>query len=487
MSFVNFSFWGLFLPIVAVIYFALPKYQQQNAFLLLASLVFYSFFDYKYIVLLGYSVAVTFFGGKYLSRLLQQSKESLGKFVLVLSLVLNFAPLIFFKYIGFFSDNINLLCSWAGFSLRIPRFVFPVGLSFFIFQSTTYLLDLYYGKTTPEKSLVTYSLFVSFFPTIISGPIQRSFRLLPAFRERRTVSWDRMQSAFLIFLWGMFVKMVVADRLAVFTEETFTNFSQYGFWMLSLSIAAYSIQIYADFYGYSLMAAAVARLLGFDLPDNFCQPYMAASVAEFWRRWHISLSSWFRDYIYIPLGGSRKGTWRKYANLTLVFLISGIWHGSTWNFVIWGGLHAVYQILGYVTKSGREAALKKLGIRQDAFSYRLWKRLYVGAAVGIAWVFFRLTVQDACGFLTAMFTGWDLESFFLQMPKQLGLDGITVFAVLLFSMVSVLREHGYTCQSVLRQNLAFRLMCYFFLILFILLWGCYGPAFSSSAFIYMDF
>lgn len=231
---------------------------------------------------------------------------------------------------------------------QLPQILLPVGLSFYVFQSTNYLLDLAKKKIEPERNFINVALFISFFPTITSGPILRASRFLPQLSEMRSVSFARFQRAVFTFLWGAFIKMMIADRIAVFTNQVYSDLENYSGLILAACAACYSIQIYCDFSGYSYMAIAVADLFGFDIPENFHQPYFATTIADFWRRWHISLTTWFTDYLYIPLGGNRKSRLRRYINIGIVFLISGLWHGAAWNFVVWGGLHAFFQIFGYL-------------------------------------------------------------------------------------------------------------------------------------------
>ena len=297
-----------------------------------------------------------------------------------------------------------------------------------------------------------------------------------------------MQSVFSTFLWGAFLKLVIANRLAVFTNAVYQNIGGFGFGMLILAAVTYSVQIYADFSGYSFMAIAVAGLFGFDFPDNFARPYAATTIADFWRRWHISLSSWFRDYLYIPLGGNRKGRVRKYVNLTVVFLVSGLWHGPSWNFVLWGGIHAVYQIIGDLTKPCRISLCRTLEIDRNSFAFRLWQRAFVFLAVTFAWIFFRLeSVESLVTFFSAISRDWELGSLFTGMPAALGFDVITVAAVALLACVSCLREYGTDLKWFFAQSMALRFLCYFLLILSMVLFGKYGPDFSASSFIYAGF
>jgi len=488
MSFTSVEFLVLFLPIVFGLHALMEDSKLKNILLLLASVVFYSFYDIKYVIFLIASIVITFWGGKWCYFFLSKEKKAYGKIIMLSALVINLAMLIFCKYTNFVVANINVLMSHTGTSIEVPQILLPVGLSFFIFQSSTYLFDIFAGKEIPETSIINYALFVSFFPTITSGPIQRSVKFLPQIRKNRTITWAHFQSGFVLFLWGVFLKLAVADRLAVFTCAVLDNYQQYGFFMILLAILAYSVQIYADFSGYSTMAIGISKLFGFDLDENFRQPYVSTSIAEFWRRWHISLSSWLRDYIYFPLGGNRKGAVRKYLNLAIVFLVSGIWHGASWNFVLWGAIHAVYQVVGALTIKQRLRVCECIGLRRESFVYKLQQRVIVFLLVAFAWVFFRMpTFSQALGVLSAMFSAWDIEVLFLKTPADLGLDTTTIVMILILLVGSILKEKGTGIEVFLKQNTIVRYASCILLILLIILFGAYGPQFSANAFIYAGF
>lgn len=400
--------------------------------------------------------------------------------------------LIVFKYSTFALGNLNLILSKFNIIVYVPELLLPVGLSFFVFQSSSYLLDIYFGKLKPERNLIMHSLFVCFFPTITLGPIQRAACLLPQILKKRKLGFEQFQKALLLFLWGAFLKMVIADRIAVFTNIVFENYQEYEGLILIIAALCYSIQIYGDFAGYSSMAIAVAMLFGFHTPENFMRPYLATNIADFWRRWHISLTSWFRDYLYIPLGGNRKGQIRKYLNVLIIFLVSGLWHGAAWNYVIWGGIHAFYQILGALTLKRRVSFCKRINLNRDTMSYRLWQRVAVFVMATFAWIFFRVnTLHDCIGFIKEMFSIWNPWVLFDGTLCNIGLSAlewcIAICSMVILIIASVCGEKKDIKEEFVKQNFLFRFMTYLFLFFAIIILGIYGPGYSSNAFIYAGF
>lgn len=330
MSFISISF-VIFFLILVVLYHLTERVAKnpvliQNILLLSASLVFYSFADFRFLPFLFYIIIISYISGKFCKN----------KTLFILFLIVDIAPLFAIKYCPLIFHT---------------HWIFPLGISFFTFQSISYIVDIYTKKIPSEKSFLNVALFISFFPVISSGPIQRAGNLIPQFQKLKTFDYNNATDGMKLFAWGMFKKLCIADRIAVYVNYVYGNINdRYGLAIL-LATVLYSFQIYCDFSGYSDMAIGIARYLGFDVGKNFDHPYLSKSVGEFWRRWHISLSSWLRDYVYIPLGGSRVALSRIYLNILITFLVSGIWHGSTWNFFIWGLLHGAYQCIGRATKS----------------------------------------------------------------------------------------------------------------------------------------
>lgn len=373
----------------------------------------------------------------------------------------------------------------------------PVGISFYTFQAIGYLVDVYRGDIQPEKNLFQYALFVSFFPQLVAGPIERSKNLLSQIHQLDTVRFDysKFRSGFITMLWGFFLKMVIADNIAVLVDNVFDNWRVYGTVELTLAAVCFAIQIYCDFASYSTIAAGTAEMMGVCLMENFNTPYFSLSVKEFWRRWHISLSSWLRDYVYIPLGGNRKGTLRKYLNTVFTFLISGIWHGANWTYIAWGGVHGIYQVLeeGMV-----HPFLKKFNktfkVKTDVFSYKLAQMFFTFILVDFAWIFFRAnSVMDALGIIRRIFTKWNPWVLFNGSLYTLGIDifdchVLAAALMIVFFVDLVKRKKGIMLSDFLwNQNIWFEWISMLGLILLILVFGAYGPSYDAQQFIYFQF
>ncbi|MCB0064655.1 MAG: MBOAT family protein, partial [Caldilineaceae bacterium] len=329
----------IFFPAVVTIYFLLP-HRYRWLLLLAASYYFYAAWQIEYTLLIFISTAVDYA----MAHLMAQSEKLWHRRAyLGVSLLVNLGLLFGFKYFNFFNESVRATLNLFNIFYNVPAFqvLLPVGISFYTFQTLSYTIDVYRGKLAPERHFGRFALYVAFFPQLVAGPIERATHLLPQFHQPMTFNQTRIASGLRLLLWGMFKKVVIADRLALYVNQVYDHPGDHG--ALTLLIASYffAFQIYCDFSGYSDIAIGAARVMGFDLMENFRQPYMARSIAGFWRRWHISLSTWFRDYLYIPLGGNRVARWRWYSNLFLVFLVSGLWHGAAWHFVIWGALHGL--------------------------------------------------------------------------------------------------------------------------------------------------
>lgn len=488
MNFASHEFLVLFLPVVFLIYICIYSHSvtTRNIFLLIVSLAFYGCYDWKYLLLLGVSITVTYICGV-LGR--QKENGTQNKWITMVGVVINLAMLLFFKYTGFLLGNLS---SFLGITLQMPTILLPVGLSFFVFQSCNYLLDVRNGKVNADRSFINIALFVSFFPSITSGPILRAKHMLPQLQQKTQISFSRVQRAVLVFLWGCFVKMVIADRLALFTNHVFDNLNHYSGFVLVVCAAAYSVQIYCDFSGYSYMAIAVADLFGFSIPENFRQPYLATNIADFWRRWHISLTSWFTEYLYIPLGGNRKGMLRRYMNIAIVFLISGLWHGAAWQYIIWGGLHAIYQICGHLTQKPRVVLCDKLGIDRSTVGYRLWQRFFIFCITSFAWIFFRAPgLSVALTYIERMFSQWNPWVLVDKSIYNMGLSTIEwneLFAAMaVWIVTAVCRERGSKADCLVQQNCCSKFLLFLVMLLTIIVFGMYGEGYSASNFIYAGF
>ncbi len=492
MSFTQLSFLFLFIPITFLLYnLCRKRWYLQNAVLLAASLYFYFCYGWGHVAILLACILLTYLGGLIGHAVGKKSSKG-AKAIYISTAVVNLLILVFFKYATFTVSNLNILLDNFKLGLPLPEILLPVGLSFFIFQSSSYLFDLSKGKVKCEKNILNYAVFVSFFPTIVSGPIQKSRDFLPKLRVERKIKYSDFQRAFLIFLWGVFIKMVIADRLALFTNTVFDKYSEHSGITLLLAAIVYSFQIYADFSGYSYMAISLGILFGFEMQDNFKQPYFGTTIVDFWRRWHISLTSWFREYLYFPLGGNRKGTFRKYLNVAIVFVVSGLWHGASWAFVVWGAIHAIYQIVGIITMPYREKLCEKLKINRSTPVYRVWQSLCVFALATFAWIFFRsASIGDAFEFIRLTVSEFNPWVIFDGSLYTLGLSQnewiISILALELLFVVSFMRERGANAMSIVSQKLPIRWLVYLYLMISIIVFGMYGPGYSANAFIYAGF
>jgi D-alanyl-lipoteichoic acid acyltransferase DltB (MBOAT superfamily) len=376
---------AVFLPIVFVLYWFVTKrsLSLQNILLVCASYLFYGWWDYRFLALIALSTLVDFIVAR------QLQKETVGKrrkALLFVSLVFNLGMLAFFKYFNFFIES--WVDAWQLFGIEMQtatlKIILPVGISFYTFQTLSYTMDVYRKKIDATNSFMQFAAFVSFFPQLVAGPIERASHLLPQFQTKRVFNSEFAISGLYLIIWGLFKKVVVADNCAYFVNQIFDGYGSYSSMELFLGAVLFAFQIYGDFSGYSDIAIGVARLFGFDLKTNFSFPYFSRDIAEFWRRWHISLSTWFRDYLYIPLGGSRGSTWQNVRNVFIVFLVSGFWHGANWTFVVWGAIHAILFLPLLLLQSNRKHITStKLSLQQVP--------MLVGTfvVVTMAWVFFR--------------------------------------------------------------------------------------------------
>ena len=481
----------LFFPLVTAAYFLLP-HRVRWVWLLLASYYFYMCWNAKYALLMALSTLITYASGLLIHR--AGERQGLKKLWVFLSFASNLAILFFFKYFDFFLDNLSVLLALGGVALKKPGFdvVLPVGISFYTFQALSYTVDVYRGEVGPERNPFRYALFVSFFPQLVAGPIERSKNLLGQLYERHDFDPDRVRAGLLLMLWGMFEKIVVADRLAMLVDHVYDNYAGLPGAAIVLATVFFAVQIYSDFAGYSHIAIGAAQVMGFTLMENFRQPYLSKSVAEFWRRWHISLSTWFRDYLYIPLGGSRRGKGRKYVNTMIVFLASGLWHGANWSFVIWGGLNGAYQVMGEALAPLRERACRVLRIHRDRPFWKLVRTVFTFCLVDFAWLFFRAqSFSQARGMLVHAVRNAQLSALPGQL-LSLKLDGpnflLSLACVGVLLAAGLLRErHGPLRPYITRQALPVRWAFYLCGVLAVLVFGLYGPGYDARAFAYFQF
>ena len=377
----------IFLPIVVLLFYLLPQ-KARWLMLLAASCVFYMWFVPKYILILLVTIIIDYSAGILMEKHADEPKKK--KTFLVISVVSTLLVLFIFKYLGFINDNFVWLCQKLGLDVRTSvNIILPIGLSFHTFQSMSYVIEVYRGHQKAERRFGYYSLYVMFFPQLVTGPIERPGNLLRQLHEYKDFRYENISKGMRLILFGLFIKMVVADHLGAYVDEVYANPAEYNSWSVMLAMAFYSFQIYCDFFGYSTIALGSAKLMGFDISDNFRTPYLAKNIAEFWHRWHISLSTWFRDYVYFPLGGSRVKFGRWAFNILVVFVLSGIWHGAAWTFLFWGFAHGLLHILEKALRNRfpyKEPNSKWLSISLDAL--RIAKTFVL---VTLFWVMFRAT------------------------------------------------------------------------------------------------
>ena len=377
----------IFLPIVVLLFYLLPQ-KARWLMLLAASCVFYMWFVPKYILILLVTIIIDYSAGILMEKHADEPKKK--KTFLVISVVSTLLVLFVFKYLGFINDNFVWLCQKLGLDVRTSvNIILPIGLSFHTFQSMSYVIEVYRGHQKAERHFGYYSLYVMFFPQLVTGPIERPGNLLRQLHEYKDFRYENISKGMRLILFGLFIKMVVADHLGAYVDEVYANPAEYNSWSVMLAMAFYSFQIYCDFFGYSTIALGSAKLMGFDISDNFRTPYLAKNIAEFWHRWHISLSTWFRDYVYFPLGGSRVKFGRWAFNILVVFVLSGIWHGAAWTFLFWGFAHGLLHILEKALRNRfpyKEPNSKWLGISLDVL--RIAKTFVL---VTLFWVMFRAT------------------------------------------------------------------------------------------------
>lgn len=482
-----------FFPVVILLYFLIP-HRFRYLFLLVASYYFYMCWNPKYALLMALSTVITYLSGLVLGAVSGKG-TSLRKWIVFASFFLNLSILFFFKYFNFATQTITKLLLAVGIVIQQPRFdvILPVGISFYTFQALSYTMDVYRGEIQPERNLLKYSLFVSFFPQLVAGPIERSKNLLYQINEVHSFQWHRIKSGLLLMLFGFFQKVVVADRLAILVDEIYAHYQVYEGFEIIIATVFFAFQVYCDFASYSNIAIGAARVMGFRLMENFNTPYFSTSVTEFWHRWHISLSTWFRDYLYIPLGGNRKGTVRKYINLMIVFLVSGLWHGASWHFVVWGGLNGLYQIAESITKPIRDKVVMVLNIDRSQFSHKLLSGMFTFILVDFAWLFFRVEgLKKGLEMLHRTFLSFNPWIFFDGTIYTFGLDqkdfAVLWVSALIMLIFGVCKYQKISLGEALsRQGIWFRWSVYFAAIFFILIFGVYGPNTDASVFIYFQF
>lgn len=455
----------------------------------------------RYAILIGTSTIITWLCGVLLDYFnVHTPKNTLWckKIAVIICIIINLGILFFFKYFNFSIDILNYFLLHFNIN-TVERFsiVLPVGISFYTFQALSYVIDVYRGDTPAEKNLLKYGLFVSFFPQLVAGPIERSKNLLTQIKDlsgKNLFDYERIANGFIIMLWGYFIKMMIADRAAVIVDTVYNSWQNYGSTELILATVLFAIQIYCDFSGYSLIAIGAAQVMGFSLMENFNVPYFAKSIKDFWSRWHISLSTWFRDYLYIPLGGNRCSKLKKYVNLMITFLCSGLWHGAALTYIIWGGIHGLYQIIGQEFKPIRDKIYNMFNVKTNAESFKLGQIICTFILTDFAWIFFRAnSFSDAKGIIGSIFTDFNPWVLLDGTLGELGLDYAELVILFLSCMILFMVDLIKYKQDLrldyflAKQNIPFRWAWIIVLSVIILVFGVYGNAYDAQAFIYFQF
>lgn len=489
----------IFLPIVVLLYYLFPSKIKQ-LWLLVASYYFYMCWNKNYVLLIFLSTLITYVCGLLLEQIkVREWKEKTivlcKKLTVAISLLLNFGVLFYYKYINFTIDTINKGINFAGWECKIQNFdiILPVGISFFTFQAVGYTIDVYRDEIEAEKNFVRYALFVSFFPQLVAGPIERSKNLLNQLKKIKPFDVVRAESGLFTIAYGLFLKIVIADNISSVIDPVFKEVTSYTGMELCMASMLFAFQVYCDFNGYTKMAIGSAQILGYRLHENFDAPYLAVSVKDFWRRWHISLTSWFRDYLYIPLGGSKKGILRKQINIIIVYLCSGLWHGAAWHYVIWGGLNGLLSVAEDVCNPIRKKCISFFRIDDNRKIYRVFRRVVTFILIDVTWVFFRAeAVGDAFYIIKATVRDFRLEWFinigFENMFASSKIMFIIAVSLLILFVVDLLKTKGINLEAVVfRQQIVFRWGFYWFFFLVILYWGAYGQGYEQKQFIYFQF
>lgn len=478
----------LFFPIIALFYFIIP-HKFRWLWLLFASYFFYMSWNPFYGILLFSITIITWLAGILAGQ--PVFRQSTRKICLIGGIILTLSFLIYFKYADFIYVNIlaffnHVNIELTGWNLDI---VLPVGISFYTFQALGYVIDVYRGKIKAEMNPARHALFVSFFPQLLAGPIGRAEDLKPQLFSRRDFNYEDARYGLLLMLWGYFQKIVIADHAAVLVNKVYDNFHSVAGYQIILATLLFAVQIYCDFAAYSAIAIGAARIMGIKLSENFRQPYLAVSVQDFWRRWHITLSTWFRDYLYIPLGGNRVSRLKKYRNIMITFLISGLWHGAGWNFIVWGGLHGFYQIAGDLIKPNESRGIRQM----KKCNFLAWLiargnkyiRIFMTfTLVTFAWLFFRANgLTAAVHMIRRVFTGFMAG----EAIESGSINPILIIGIIVLIVVDICRERFDVFTVIFKQKALVRWIVYYSLMLTIIIFGMYGSDYVQTNFIYFDF
>jgi alginate O-acetyltransferase complex protein AlgI len=485
MNYISISF-VVFITLTGVLYF-FTRYRFRWLVLLVASYVFYMLAQPAYVLVLLATTAVSYICGLEMGK--QEKKARRGKYLLA-AIVLEVGSLLFFKYFTFFSSNLTNLLHSINLSGSLPelRLLVPLGISFYTLQSLSYLIDVYRGDMRPERHPGYFALYVSFFPTILAGPIERGKHLVPQLHGEYDFEYCRVTDSMRLIAWGLIKKLVIADRLAIFVNAVYGNVKAYRGLPLLVATFFFAFQLYCDFSGYTDIVRGIAGIFGYDLLINFNLPYLSRNVREFWQRWHMSMTSWFRDYLYVPMGGNRVSTARNYLNIMVVFLVSGFWHGASWTFIAWGALHGVYQVAGRATAEVREKARSAVGIKEDGWFSKAYRTVFTFCLVDFAWIFFRASsLGDARYIVSNMFSPANAMSGMRRMlavPNAGRLEFIFSVALILVLIAIELAQSRWSLGAGLKRQPAYaRWTVYTAAMTAILIFGIAG----SPQFVYVRF
>ncbi|WP_020601973.1 MBOAT family O-acyltransferase [Spirosoma spitsbergense] len=474
-----------FFIVITTTYYLIP-YRYRWLLLLIGSCYFYMAFVPVYIIILGFTIIVDYFSGLYIEK----SSGKTRKLYLVTSIVANLSVLFIFKYYNFLNISFDTLLGNIGLTSNLPflTILLPIGLSFHTFQAMSYTIEVYRNKQKAERHFGIYALYVMFYPQLVAGPIERPQNVLHQFYEKHSYKADNVAKGLKLMAWGMFKKVVIADRLAVIVNNVYDTPTNFKGMPLIVATILFAFQIYCDFSGYSDIAIGSAHTLGFRLMKNFESPYFSTSPSEFWKRWHISLSTWFRDYLYIPLGGNRVGTSRLYFNLLVTFFISGLWHGANWTYIIWGTLNGLYIILEIMSKTLRNSIKYKLGLNEFSGINRMMSITITFSLICVAWIFFRAkNLSDGYYILTHLFTNF-AGSFQYLKPSYLGSTlydyTVSLFALIVLFFVETVQRSTSINGVVKSWPLLYRVSLYYILVMIILLFGVFNV---QEQFIYFQF
>ena len=489
----------IFFPVVLFVYYIIPD-KIKYIWLLLTSYFFYMCWNAEYALLILTSTVVTYLSGIFIEKIKnkdisEEQKTGQKKTIVALSFSINLAILFYFKYTNFALSLAGAVLSKTGIALNIPQFdiILPVGISFYTFQALSYTMDVYRDEIYAEKNFLRYALFVSFFPQLVAGPIERSKNLLKQLAVPKKFDYERAKDGLFLVLWGYFLKVVLADRISIFVDNVYGNYTTYPGVYLIVGTILFAVQIYCDFAGYSTVAMGASKILGIQLMENFDAPYFAGSVAEFWRRWHISLTSWFKDYLYIPLGGSRKGKVRKQLNKMIVFLVSGLWHGADLSYVLWGLLNGVYQVIGELLKPLRDKTVSFFSLNRNSLGHKLAKIAVTFVLVDFSWIFFRAkSISDAIEIIASIITVRNPWVLFDGSLYNCGLNSknfwLMIMGIIVLLFADYQKKKGVVIrQIILKQDFWFRLIVIEAAIFTLLIFGVWGSSYDAASFIYFQF